>query len=274
MGDERRGVNPARLYQGKDFGTIATVHPSGLERQVLPVHVRQRQQLGLVIKRHNRHDGIGTGTLPGQSETVLTTGHLQHHVRPSMGTMAQHKVFTAFGSRHLHPGIVFAHETQPLLRPFANDDAMRIFQHDTLQSAYPRGACADNQHRVLFLDFRDTRRPKACGQDVAHEQSLLVGHRRGNHIQALVRIRNPDKFGLSSVDAATQSPSAMRVGAVVHVSVSAKEAFPAKYLHVYGHPVARLDRSDFMAYFFHHPDHFMPYRDSRYGTRHTPMFDV
>ena len=98
MGDERRGVNPARLYQGKISAVKSTVHPSGLERQVLPLHVRQRQQLGLVIKRHNRHDGIGTGTLPGQFETVLTTGHLQHHVRPPWALWRNTKSLQLSGS--------------------------------------------------------------------------------------------------------------------------------------------------------------------------------
>ena len=64
MRDEWRGVNLSLLNQAKHFLAIASVHTTGLEGEVLAIHIGQRKHLGLVIKSHHRYNSIRAGTLP------------------------------------------------------------------------------------------------------------------------------------------------------------------------------------------------------------------
>ena len=62
MRDEWSGVYPTLLYQAKNLLAVTTVHATGLEGQVLSIHVWQRQDLWLVIKGNYRYYRIRTGT--------------------------------------------------------------------------------------------------------------------------------------------------------------------------------------------------------------------
>lgn len=128
---------------------------------------------------------------------------------------------------------------------------------------------------VSFSVISDMRAaPKARGKHVAHKERLFVAHRIRNAVQSLVGIRHADVLGLTSVDAATQCPTAIGIGAIVHISVSAKEAFATKGFYVHRNPVAGPDRSDVRAHLLHDAYHFVPHRGSGQGTRHATVLDV
>ena len=84
MGDERCGVYPTLFYEAEDLLTIATIHATGLEGEVLAVHIGQRKNLRLVVKSHYGNDGIRTGSLPCEAEGVIGSGHLKYSVGSSM----------------------------------------------------------------------------------------------------------------------------------------------------------------------------------------------
>ena len=120
------------------------------------------------------------------------------------------------------------HKTDSLGRRLANNDATRALEHHAKQGADSGRAGADDEHRVFFGNLRYASRPKTRGKHVAHKERLFVTHRIRNAVQSLVGIRHADVLGLTSVDAAAQCPTAIGIGAIVHISVSAKEAFATK----------------------------------------------
>ena len=81
-------------------------------------------------------------------------------------------------------------------------------------------------------------------------------------------------FGLSAVDAAAQCPSAIRVFAVVYVTVAAEEAFSAECFYVDRNTVAGLDGMHVCSCLFDDAYHFMAYRNARNGTRYASVLDV
>ena len=125
----------------------------------------------------------------------------------------------------------------------ADDDPLGVLQHNAHEGAKTCGACADDEDRVFRGDLADARGPEAGGQHIPHQQRLRIGDRVRDFVQTLVSIGHTDKFGLSAVNAATQRPAAVGVGAVVDEALSAEEALPAEGLHIHRHPVARFDRS-------------------------------
>ena len=65
MGDEGGGVDLAAGYQTEYLGAVARVDASGLEGEVFPVHVGEREYLGLVVEGDDGYDGVGPGAFPG-----------------------------------------------------------------------------------------------------------------------------------------------------------------------------------------------------------------
>lgn len=90
-----------------------------------------------------------------------------------------------------------------------------------------------------LLYFRNLRRPIAGSQHISHEKRLQICDPVRNFIETPVRIRNTNVLGLPSVDAASQRPAPLRIGAVVHPAVLTEKALPAESFHIYRHPVAR-----------------------------------
>ena len=274
MRDERSGVYPAVLDESEYLLAVATVHPSRLEGEVLAIHPRQRQHLGFIVESHDRHDGIGAGALPRQLEGILAPGHLQHPVGSSMVTVPQDEVKAFPGSGQRHLGITLLDKSPALFRPLADDDALGVFQHGAEQGTDTRGSRPDDEHGVFFRDLADAHRPESRGKDVTHEQSLLVGHAIGDAVQSLLGQWHTHVFRLSAVNAATQSPPAMRRGAVVHVTMPAEITFPAKGLHVHGHPVSLAEAPYLAAQLFHHAHHLVAHGDARHGPGHAAVLDV
>ena len=110
MRDEWSGVNLSRFNQAKDFLAIASIHATGLEGEILAIHVWQRKNLRLVIKGYNGNYGIRTGTLPRQAEGIVGSSHLEHSIGSSVVAMFQYKLITFFRSSEQYIGIMFLHK--------------------------------------------------------------------------------------------------------------------------------------------------------------------
>ena len=80
MGNQIGCVNLAFGNQLHDFVAVAGIDAAGLERQVLAIHPRQGQYLSLLIERHNRYNGIGTGATPCKFKRILGSRNLNHTV--------------------------------------------------------------------------------------------------------------------------------------------------------------------------------------------------
>ena len=274
MCDKRRGVYLAFFDQTEYLGAIAPVHATGLEGQVFSVHIGQGKHLGAVVESHHGDDGIGACTLPRQTEGVVGSCHLEHDVGSAMIATPQHNLPAILRLHHLYVRIMFTHKAYSFRRFLANNDAAGVLEHHAKQGADSGRAGADDEHRILFGNLRYAGRPKARGKHVAHKERLFVSHRIRNAVQSLVGIRHADVLGLTSVDAATQCPTTIGIGAIVHISVSAKEAFATKGFYVHRNPVAGPDGSDVRAHLLHDAYHFVPHRGSGQGTRHATVLDV
>ena len=149
-----------------------------------------------------------------------------------------------------------------------------MFQEGAEQGADSRRPGADDEHRIFFGNLRDTGSPKARGKHIAYKQGLFVAHRVRYAVQALVGIGHAHVFRLTAVDAASQGPTAVGVGAIVHIAVPAKEALAAEGFHVHRDPVAGADGGDVGAYLLYNAHHFVPNRCSGHGARHATVLDV
>ncbi len=120
----------------------------------------------------------------------------------------------------------------------------------------------------------DAGRPKAGGQQIAHEQGLPVAHTRRDGGQALVRVGHPHIFGQAAVDPAAQRPPAVRVDAVVHIALPAEKALAAKGFHIHGDPVAGGHCGHSGARLLHKAHQLVAHRDAGHRPGHAAVFDV
>ena len=167
-----------------------------------------------------------------------------------------------------------ADKRRPPGRLLAHDDALRLMQQYAGQRAESRGTGSDNQHRVVGLDFGNTRRPISRGENIAHEQSLLIAHPIGNTVESAVGRRHTHILGLTTVDAAAECPTAVGVGAIIYIASPAEKTFAAEGLHVHGDTVARLDGTHLGTHLLDDSDHLMADDNTWHGTRHTAVLDV
>ena len=268
------GVNLARLDETQNLRTIAAVHAARFEGQILAVHIGQGQHLWLIVQRYNRHNRIRASALPRQAEGLLRTCNFQHHISPSTLAFLAHRGDAILWCNNFHTRIMFTHETGSFGRFLAHDDMLRLLQHHAEQRADSRRSCADNQHRVVGLNLRDSCRPKSRRQHIAHEQRLLIAHAVGDAIEALVGIRHTHILRLPAIDATAERPTAIWVGAVVHEAVLAEKTFTAEGLHINRHAVARLDAADLGANLLNHANHLVANGYAGHGTRHTAVLDM
>lgn len=49
MRDQRSGIDQAAFDQREDFSTVTAIHSTGLESEILSLHLRKRQSLRLVV---------------------------------------------------------------------------------------------------------------------------------------------------------------------------------------------------------------------------------
>ena len=71
-----RRVNLTRLDEAQNLCTIAAVHATRFEGQILALHLREGQYLRLIVQCHNRHNRIRASALPRQAEGILHTRNL------------------------------------------------------------------------------------------------------------------------------------------------------------------------------------------------------
>ena len=258
----------------KNLSAVAAVHPAGFEGEVFAVHIGQRQHLGPVVKGHHRDSGVGPGTLPGHPEAVVAPRHLQHHVGASVVAVLPDIVGQSlrWGGEYLR--VVGADKVQPLLVQIADNDPPGVLELDALEGAQAGGACAQNQHRVPGLNFRDLGGPIAGGQHIPHQQRLEIGDPVGYLVQSLVGMGYPDIFRLAPVDATAQGPAPVRVGAVIDPAVLAEEAVAAEGFHIHRHPVTGPDRGDGPAHLVHDAHHLMAHGDPGHRPGHRAVLDV
>ena len=158
VGDERRGVYLALLDKTEHLFAVATVHATRLERKVLAVHVGQGQCLCLVVQGND----VGACALPSQAERVLSSCHFQHTVGSAIVAILSDKLLALVGSGEQHLRIMLPYEAAALLRRFADDDALGLFQHGAEQGADARRSGSDDEHRVFLRYVRrqcDSREP-------------------------------------------------------------------------------------------------------------------
>ena len=151
---------------------------------------------------------------------------------------------------------------------------LRLLQHHAEQRANSRRSRADNQHRVIGLNLRNSGRPKSRCQHIAHEQRLLITHAVGDAVEALIGIRHTHILRLPAIDATAERPAAIGVGAVVHKAVFAEETFAAEGLHIDSHTVARLDIADFGADLLNNANHLVANSYAGHSTRRASVLDM
>ena len=126
---QRSGVEPAASDQRQDFRTFASVYASCLESEVLAVHLRQRQALGLSVHRDYRHRGVRPRTLPCETEALLRARQFYYRVCPSVPAVLHDEAEALLRSRNKHIGIVPAHEPAPFRGLLADYYLLRMPQH-------------------------------------------------------------------------------------------------------------------------------------------------
>ena len=131
VGNQGCGIDFALFDQAEDLGAVAAVDAAGFEGQVLAVHIRQGQGLGLVVEGNHGDDGVGAGALPGQAESVLCAGHFQHHIGAAVVGVGEGECLAFFRSADQHIGVMFLNKSDAGRVLFADDDPLGIFQHDT-----------------------------------------------------------------------------------------------------------------------------------------------
>ena len=170
-----------------------------------------------------------------------------------------------------HIRIMQTYKIRSFRRLLTDNYLLRAFKHHAQQSAYPCRTGTDYKDRVLMRNFRYPGCPKTGGKHISDKKSLLIADTLRNQAQSAVSKRDTHIFSLSSVNPASQCPPAVRISAIVHISLSAEKALAAESLHIHGNTVSRPHTYDLTSDLFHDTDHLMPYRYSRDSTRHTAM---
>ena len=71
---------------------------------------------------------------------------------------------------------MFVDERNAILIFFTYDNPLRMLQHHTEQGTDAGRTCADDQDRILFCDFRDSRSPVSGCEHISDEECLAVRH--------------------------------------------------------------------------------------------------
>ena len=221
--DQRGGINFALFNQAENLCAVTSVDAAGFEGQILAVHIRQGQILGLIVEGHYGDDGVGAGALPCQVEGILGTGHFQYHIGAAVVGVGKGERLAVLRRAGQHIGVMRFHKGDAGGILLADDDLFGVLQHDTQQGADACGTCADDKDGVLGGDLTDSCGPETGGQHIADEQRLLVSDRVGDFIQTLVCIGYPDEFCLTAIHAAAQRPAAIGVGAVIDKTLPAEK---------------------------------------------------
>ena len=183
MRNQRRSINFAFFNQVQNLRTVAAIHATGFENKIFAVHIGQRQALRFIVERHNRYDSVRTRAFPRELEGVATAGNLQNNVRTAMVGMLLNKGLAFLRLAKQYIGIMLSDKLRSGCIFFADDDALRLLQHNTQQGADTRRSRTDNQHRILLGDFRNACCPKAGSKNITYKKCLLIGNAVGNFVQ-------------------------------------------------------------------------------------------
>ena len=139
----------------------------------------------------------------------------------------------------------------------------------------PDGAGPDHRCHVAGLDLRPLGAEEPGGQDVPHEDGLLVGHPGWNVLHRVVGVGHDDVLGLAAAEAAevlAVAESAL-VHALVEPALAAKRAVAARGEEAGDDVIARLEALDLAPHVLHHADELMA-EDSTGIHRGVSMKDV
>ena len=191
-----------------------------------------------------------------------------------MVTVLENKILAVFRFSHQHIRIMLADKPNSFRRLFTDNNAFWLLQHHTQQSTNPGRSGTDDKNSIFLGNFRDACCPKTCCKHITDKQSLFIAHCIRNTVQPLIRIRNSDIFRLTAIYSTPQSPTAIRISTVIHISMLTEKTLTAESFDIHSHPVTRLHRSDISPYLFYHTYHLMPDSYSGHSTRHTAMFNM
>ena len=169
MSDQRRCINLALLDQTEDFRAVAAVHTSGLEGQILAVHIGQRECLRLVIESNYRHNSIRSGTHPRKLEGVLRSGNLQKYICAAVIRVGVDIILTFLRLAKQHISIVFLDKLRSYRIFLAYNDPLRLFQHHAKQRTNTGRSRPDDQNCIFICDLGDTSRPESRCQNISYE---------------------------------------------------------------------------------------------------------
>ena len=79
--NQTAGIKPAGADQFHDFPAAGSVHSPCLKNKVFPIHIRKRDDLGLLIHSHHANHRIGPCNLLGSLKGVFAAGCLQDRIR-------------------------------------------------------------------------------------------------------------------------------------------------------------------------------------------------
>ena len=274
VGDQWRCVDKALLYKMQYLGAVAAVDAARFEREVFAVHIWQRQHLRTVVQSHYGDNGIRAGTLPCKTERIVGTGNLDDTIGAAVVAVTTDKIDALFWRGYQNGRVVVTHELRPQRRLLAYDDTLRLLQHYAQQSAYSRRACADDGDGILRRYLRYACGPESGGEDVSHEERLIVAYGIWYSCQPLIGVRDTYILGLPAVDAATQRPSTVGIGTVVHISMTAEETLATEGLDINRHAVAHLYGGYGTAYGLDYADHLVPDGYALDGAGNAAVLDV
>ena len=154
------------------------------------------------------------------------------------------------------------------------DDAGRMIKTAAKHGAKSCGTGPDDSHRVFRPDVTDPGAPETGGKDISGKDGLFIGYAIRDTVQPVHGIGNPDIRGLAAVDAASQCPSAVRIGAVIDKAPLTEKAFAAEGFHIDRHPVTHRKTMDLPSQCGDFSHHLMADDDPGPGFGDTAVFDV
>ena len=121
------------------------------EREVLAVHIRQRQCLSLVIKSNDRHDRIWSCTFPCKAKRGFGSCDFENDICFAMVTVGTNIICAGFGGYGKDFRIVLMDKADTAFVFFTDNDTFRVLQHDTEQRTDARRSGSDDQYRILLV---------------------------------------------------------------------------------------------------------------------------
>ena len=152
--------------------------------------------------------------------------------------------------------------------------SIRLLEHYAKKRTYSGRTATDDQDCVILFYFGYPCCPESGRKHITDQQCLLIAHCVRYLVQSLIRIRHTYIFRLTSINPAAERPSSICIRTVIHIAVSAEEAFAAECLNIYRNSVARPYRLYFRSDFRYDSHHFMADGYTLHRPGNTAMLDV